>query len=366
MKSGRSGVERAARQVFLSLLGACLLAGGVARAEILEEIVVRVNDSIITRSELQKRRNDLAIRMQQDFEGQELETRVKVAQERLLLDMINEELLVQQAELTYDMDRYYEVLRRDFMKVNEVPTESKLAEMLEREGTTLDEFRRLLIRSNVPPDVVRFEVTRKISVSPQEVQEFYDAHRDEFVVLGEVSLREIVILDQERGREAARLLVDDILARVAAGETFESLARTHSESPSREKGGLVGPYTAGDLAPAIEQQAFTLPVGEPGEPVATSYGFQLIQVENRTETIFTALDDVREQVESSVRREKFESEFKVFMTGLWTRNRIVLNPRYVTGSLENGGPYSTRDVLLPASNPMGPPPPATANPASSD
>jgi peptidyl-prolyl cis-trans isomerase SurA len=337
----------------------------VAHAEIFEEVVVRVNDAIITRSELQKRRADTVKRLQQNFEGRELETNVKAAQERLLLDMINEELLVQQAELTYDMDKYYERLRRDFMKINEVATEAKLAEMLEQEGTTLDEFRRLLIRSNVPPDVVSFEVTRKLSVSPQEVQDYYDTHRDEFAVPGEVALREIVILDQDRGNDAARAMVDAILSRIAAGEAFASVAETQSESPSREKGGLVGPYAKGELAPALEAQAFALPVGSVGEPIETSYGFHLIQVESRTDATFTGLEDVRDDVNLGVRQQKFQEAFDAFMTELWARNRVVLNPRYATGGLEDGGPYSTREVLLPASNPMGPPPPASAAPVPS-
>ena len=349
---------RAARMicvpVFLVLL---VLTAGVATAEILEEIVARVNDAIITRSELQTRRAQTAERLRQLFQGGELEKNLRDGQERLLLDMINEELLIQQAHLSFDMDKYYERLRRDFMRVNEVNTEAQLAELLQNEGTNLEEFRRLLIRSNVPPDVIQFEVTRKMSISPREVQEFYDAHRDDFVVPGTVSLREIVILDQERGREAARALVDEILSRHSAGASFADLAREWSESPSREKGGLVGPYTAGELAPALEQQAFSLSLAAVGEPIETSYGFHLIQVESRTETSFSTLDEVRDEVEQRLRREKFQHEFDAYMTGLWSRNRIVLNPRYATGRLEDGGPYSTREVLLPASNPMGPPPP---------
>ncbi|MFQ5720216.1 MAG: peptidyl-prolyl cis-trans isomerase [Acidobacteriota bacterium] len=341
--------------VGVTLTVAVTLAG-VSSAAILEEIVARVNDSIITRSELEDRRVKTADRLRESMSGAELQKNLRLAQDRLLLDMINEDLLVQQAQLTFDMDKYYERLRHDFMRVNKISTDADLVKMLQQEGKSPEEFRRLLLRSNVPGDVIRFEVTRKISISPKEMKAYYDAHKDDFVVRGEVMLREIVILDADRGREAARALVDQIMARHAAGEEFEALARELSESPSREKGGLVGPYTSGELAPALEAEAFSLPIGGIGEPLDTSYGFQIIQLESRTPTRRLPLDEVHDQIEDAVRKEKFSLAFDAYMTGLWSQNKVVLNPRYATGLLEDGGPYATREELLPAANPMGPPP----------
>lgn len=340
------------------------LAPRVPRAEILEEIVARVNDAIITRSELQDRRTQIADNLRQALQGEALRSRLQAAQERVLLDMINEELLLQQAELIYDTDKYYDRLRREFMQTNDVGTEALLAELLAEQGMNVGEFRRLLLRRNVPGDVIQFEVTRKLSVSPGEIRDHYEQHQDAFVEPGEVTLREIVILDQERGHESARELADEIGSRHAAGESFESLAVEHSESPSRESGGLVGPYTVGDLAPALEEQAFSLPVGSVGEPLETSYGFQLIQVEARTETRVVPLDEVTDDVELEVRKVKFEREIETYLTSLWSQNTVVLNPRYATGLLEDGGPYSTREALLPAANPMGPPPVKSTEPGS--
>lgn len=325
-----------------------------AAAEVVEEIAARINDSIITRSELQTRRAQIARDFANRYQGQQLETILNKAQDDLLFDMINEELLIQQAKLNFDMERYFGNLKKQFMKNNDISADADLQEMLEGEGMTQDEFRRLLLRTNVPQDVLQFEVARRISVSPEEQRAYYDAHLADFRHPGEVMLREIVILEEPRGREAARALMDQVVERVHAGESFASLAEEFSESPSRQRGGLTGPFKSGDLAPALEDQAFRLKVGEVGEAVATSYGLHLLKVEKRTESRTSSFEEVQEKVEQLVRRDKYRGSVDEYLKKLWRENRVVVSPAYATGRLEDGGPYADRSQIVPSVSPMGP------------
>ncbi|MFQ5767112.1 MAG: peptidylprolyl isomerase [Acidobacteriota bacterium] len=327
-----------------------------ADGEIVEEIAARVNDAIVTRSELQLRRNQIARQLADRYKGEELQARLRGAQDKLLFDMINEELLIQQAKLNFDMDRYFSKMKEDWMRINGIKTPAELNTMLEKEGLTQEGFRRLLLRGNVPRDILQFEVARKVSVSPEEIESYYKEHLDQFVRPGAVKLREIVILDQQRGREAARALVDKILARLAAGEEFAALAKELSESPSGEKGGLVGPFHSGELAPVVEDEAFHLPVGTVGNPIETSFGFQIIMVDSRTDTRTASLPEVSREVEEKVRQKKYSSSVDYFLMDLWRVNRIRVNPRYAIGILEDGGPYADRETLMPDDGEeMGPP-----------
>jgi len=352
-RSAHSGVFAAAAALFLLL---AQIGGQPAWAEIVEEIAVRVNDEVIVRSEMQARRASISRQIQSEVPPEQQETILATAQESVLFDMINEELLVQQAHLSFDMEKYFDNLKQDFMLKNEIKTESELAGLLAKEGLTLVEFRRLLIRSNVPQDMLQFDVARRLVVSPDEIQAYYDDHRDEFRSQGEVMLREIVVLSEGRSAAATQALMEEILARLAAGEDFGVVAAELSEAPSRENGGSVGPFVMGDLAPVEEEQAFSLEVGQVGEPIVTSYGFHLIKVESRVESVVAPLDEVKNKVEQVLRQKKYAADLDAYLRKLWTENQVVVNPRYASGKLADGGPYATLEELISGEAPLGPPP----------
>jgi parvulin-like peptidyl-prolyl isomerase len=343
----------------LAPLVALGLAAGLvprpAAAEIIEEIAARVNDAIIARSELQSRREQVARQILAEFEGESAERLLNEAQDSVLFDMINEELLIQQAKLNFDMDKYFGNLKSQFKETNEITSDRELEELLRGEGITQDEFRRMLLRGNVPRDVLQFEVARKISVSPAEIEAYYADHQSEFARPGEVTLREIVILEEPRGRDEARTLAEDLLTRHAAGEDFAELAREYSESASKDRGGLTGPFRTGDLAPILEMQAFELPVGGVGEPISTSYGFHLIKVEERTETSVAALSEVTDQIEGTIRQQKYAADVEAYLQRLWKENQVVVSPRYAVGRLADGGPYATLEEILPRGTVLGAP-----------
>ncbi|GAB4195200.1 MAG: hypothetical protein OHK0013_01140 [Sandaracinaceae bacterium] len=84
--------------------------------------------------------------------------------------------------------------------------------------------------------------------------------------------------DVTRSREEARALAAQIRERlVAPGADFEAIAREVSEDGSRERGGDMGWLGRGRLAPAYEEAAFTLGVGQISEPIETEFGFHVIQ-----------------------------------------------------------------------------------------
>ena len=160
------------KSVYSGVFGAAaatVLLSGLAitpplRAEIVEEIAVRVNDQVIVRSEMQARRSSISRQIQAEVPPEQQEAILATAQESVLFDMINEELLVQQANLSFDMEKYFDNLKQDFMRKNEIKTEAELSDLLGKEGLTLVEFRRLLIRSNVPQDMLQFDVARRLVV----------------------------------------------------------------------------------------------------------------------------------------------------------------------------------------------------------
>ncbi len=82
--------------------------------------------------------------------------------------------------------------------------------------------------------------------------------------------------------EAKHILVenayeaDDLLKKIADGESFESLAQKFSQCPSRATGGDLGQFGRGQMVKPFEDAAFALEVDQVSAPVQTQFGYHLI------------------------------------------------------------------------------------------
>lgn len=72
---------------------------------------------------------------------------------------------------------------------------------------------------------------------------------------------------------------DDLVKKIAAGESFEALAKQFSQCPSGRDGGSLGSFGKGQMVEPFEKAAFGLKVGEVSEPVQTQFGYHLIKRE---------------------------------------------------------------------------------------
>ncbi|CAN5601412.1 peptidyl-prolyl cis-trans isomerase [soil metagenome] len=91
-----------------------------------------------------------------------------------------------------------------------------------------------------------------------------------------------------------RAEADQVLARLAAGESFQELARTLSQDPgSGMRGGDLGFFGRGAMVAPFEEAAFGAPVGQTVGPVESDFGFHIIRVESRTNQIVEGVRIVR-------------------------------------------------------------------------
>ena len=130
-----------------------------------------------------------------------------------------------------------------------------------------------------------------IRVTDEDLQRYYDGHRDDFRRAARAVLSFIAViklptpLDSAMIVERARQLRDSIVR----GADFAAVARIESaDSASHAQGGSLGTFGRGQMTPPFELAAFRLPVGQVSEPVITTFGAHLIKVERRTADSVTA------------------------------------------------------------------------------
>jgi peptidyl-prolyl cis-trans isomerase D len=132
-------------------------------------------------------------------------------------------------------------------------------------------------------DVSRL-VPGEVQVSDAEVREYYDEHQDDFK-RGASARMTVAVLSKAptRGDTLASLQrAERLRAELAGGADFAEVAKRESSDPgSKENGGDLGTFGRGQMVPAFEAAAFALPVGEVSQPVATPFGYHLIQVQEK-------------------------------------------------------------------------------------
>jgi peptidyl-prolyl cis-trans isomerase SurA len=317
------------RGLAILLLAVLASAGAAGAAEVIEEIVAKVNDDIITKSEFEAEEQALQSEIYRRFTGAELDEALARAREGLLQQMIDRKVLLHRAERLYDMVLFEDHVVRRFKSQQQIKSDQELEQLLAQEGMSLRDLKRRLVEMIAPEEVIRFEVVDRISVPDREVREYYDQHPDEWKQPAEVTLREIVLLAEGPRLDERRDEANAIRERAAEpGADFAALASELSEAGTRTLGGLLGPLNEGEVAPDLERLAFSLPVGAVSPVLETSYGFHIAKIEARTEARVVPFDEIREALRRRLENERIQHALDDFLEKARSEAQIEVSPKY--------------------------------------
>ena len=278
-------------------------------AQVIEQVLVRVNGEIVSKSEFEDRQLAM-LRGRPELANvtpasAELQRAIAEVTPDLILEAVDELLLIQRGrELNYALgDTQFKDILENIKKSNNLTDEAQFQAALKQERMTLADLRRSIERNMLINQVQSTEVTQKISVSEEEAREYFDSHRAEFSTPSEVMLREILIevpatdsgfnaaQDQE-----ARARAEDARQRLLKGEPFPRLAAEVSSSPSKANGGLIGPIHMDELAPQLQELLGKLKVGDLADTIRTTRGYQLLKLESRTEGRSRTFEEARNDI----------------------------------------------------------------------
>ncbi len=234
--------------VFVAAAVVALTIG--ARAEVIEQILVKVNGEIITKSDLEQRQIAALREQQQQIDTSKMSdaTLAKMLAEvtpDVIVQAVDELLLMQRAKelgMTITDEQFNNVLE-SIKKDNKMESEEQFQAALKQEGITLAQLRKMLEKRMLISQLQQREVAMRIDVTEAEEREYYNAHLEQFATTPSVTLREILVSvpTDPKGVNAAALedaqkKAEAIRARIAKGESFEKLAGELSEAPSKANG----------------------------------------------------------------------------------------------------------------------------------
>jgi peptidyl-prolyl cis-trans isomerase SurA len=298
---------------------------------VVEDVVVHVNDLIISRSDVERAQQSLA------EENQRTNASPADAAERqknLLRDMIDKQLLLSRGkELGVNADA--EVVRQldEIRKSNHLATMEDLEAAARQQGVSFEDFKAGIRDTVITQMVVRDEVSRRLQMTQGQEQAYYEAHKQEFAVPEQIRLSEILIPTAADANDAAvaqaKAKADDVEEKLKAGGKFDELAKSYSGGPLASEGGDLGLYKRGTLGQVLEDATFNLKVGEWTAPIRTKQGFVILKVTDHQAAGIAPLKDVDQQVQEAMYQEAMQPALRTYLTKLREDAYIDIRPGYV-------------------------------------
>jgi peptidyl-prolyl cis-trans isomerase SurA len=330
MKSGRSAV--------LCAVFACVSAPAFAQTKsvVLEEIVARVNNDIITREDLEKARAAMEDEVRTDCANcspEQLRLQMESKEKDLLRDLIDQSLLVQRAKddginVDTDVIKRLDAIRQQ----NKLPTMEALEAEVTKSGQDFEDFKSQIRDQLLTQELIRKEVGSKIIVSHEDVVKYYNEHKSDFVRPETVVLREIFVSTEgkpEADIPALRKKAENLRDRVLKnGDDFGELAKRYSDSPTAQQSGDLGAFERSQLDPKIAEKVFGLNRGQLTDVMETKTGFEILQVRERYDAGQQPLDKVEPEISNRLYEQAMEPKMREYLATLREDSYVQVKPGY--------------------------------------
>ncbi len=189
-------------------------------------------------------------------------------------------------------------------------------------------------------EYMRREMGTTAKVTDAEAKKYYEAHKADFKEPEAVKARHILIKvpsgADKKTWEAARKKAEDIRNRLEKGADFSKLAKKYSDDPgTKNKGGELGFFPKGRMVPGFEKAAFSLKPGEISNPVKTTFGYHIIQVQEKRPASQKKFAAVEAQIRQKLMREKEKQYNDELMKRLKAKYKVTINKEALTKEIEN-------------------------------
>src|SRR6267378_740861 len=366
------------KKVCFSLIGMTLLST-LAATQVVEEIITRVNNQIITRSEFLRSKDQL----KEEVKQQDAANADKVYGQRekdILRDLIDQQLLLEKGkDLGFTGDT--ELVKRLDQMRKEMKLESMedLEKAAAAQGLSYEDFKQNLRNQIITQKVIGEEVGSHLTITKEEQQKFYDEHKSEMEQPEAIQLSEILvapakppaaenkptadkaivdnagsaaagtpapgaaagIYDEAAALAAAQAKANDVLEQIRKGASFEDIAKKYSDGPTAAQGGDLGLFKRGALAKELEDKTFAMKAGDISDVIRTKQGYVILKVNQHQAAGIPDMKDVLPRLQDAIYYQKLQPALRVYLTKL--REEAYIDTK--AGFIDTGAsPNQTKPV----------------------
>ena len=299
-----------------------------AYAEIMDRIVATVNGEVITLSELKSAFEPYLKRIEESYKADDKQKVIAENRMTMLNKLIDNILIDQQAKIsgmviqdTEVMESINDMLSRRKMKMDGLISE------LARENTTLEAYKKEVQGHLLRMRLLRRELKSKITISEEEIGDYYLKHRESYEGKEAVRIKQILILFPKNldAQIKAKLKaeMDTIHKRLQNGESFDLLAAQYSQGPAAT-GGDIGFIERGLMLPAVESVAFILKKDEISRVVESPLGFHIIKAIDKRGAGIKPIESVREEIKAKIEEDKMDKKYDEWIKELRSKSLIEI------------------------------------------
>jgi peptidyl-prolyl cis-trans isomerase SurA len=286
-------------------------------APVTDRIVAVVNTELIMLSELKDEIAGEEKRVQEHYQGAELQRRLRQVTFMGLTRMIERKLQMQLAK-----SRGVEITDDEV---------SRAIRELQRQGEPIDENnpdeRKSIKDQLMLMRVVDREVRSGVMVSEEEMRRYYERHQNRFTLPEEYRLSQILILPKNGQSHAeTRARAEGILAQLKQGADFADLVLKYSDGPEATRGGNLGFVRQGELLPSIERAVAELQPRGISEVVETSEEFHIIRLDEKKPLQFRPFEEIKVEIQGLVYQQKSEDIYQVWLAEL--KNKAFIEVKF--------------------------------------
>ena len=337
----------------LLTVGYALLLPSLSPADtVVEEIIARVNNEIVTRTEYVRSRDQLKQEVQQQ-DPANADRAFAEKQRDVLRDLIDQQLLLQKGKdlgITGDT----ELIKRldEMRKEMKLETMEELEKAAEAQGASYEDFKQNLRNQIVTQRVIGQEVGSHLAMNKDDVKKFYDQHKAEMERPEQVRLSEILIApktpakpaaganteakpeppseaETEAALAAAQAKAQDVLDQIHKGGKFADLAKKYSDGPSAKDGGDLSYFKRGTLSKELEDKVFALKAGEVTDVIRTKQGYVILQASEHLMAGIPPMKEVEPRIQDALYMQKLQPALRAFLTTLREEAFIDIKSGYL-------------------------------------
>ena len=323
-------------------------AADTTATTVIEEILVRVNNDVVTRTELQRSRDDVRQELRQQY-GDKADYMFAEREKDVLRDLIDQQLLLQKAK-DKGLNADTELIKRldDMRKQMNLASMDELEKAAREQGVSYEDFKQNMRNQILTQMVIRDEVQPKVQITKEEQRKYYEAHQKDFEHPERVRLSEILVSTEKlepgdlAGVAVAQQTAQQLLDQVRGGAAFDEIAKSSSAGPTAAQGGDLGYFQRGTLARELEDKTFAMKAGEISDVVRTKQGFLILKVTEHEQAGVAPFKDVEPLIADRIYYQKLQPALRDYLTKLREDAFIDIRPGYVdTGA----SPAQTKPVF---------------------
>ena len=371
-------VSRMTKKRFLCLCVVLAVLPVVLNADtVVEEIIARVNNSIITRSDFDRSKSQIKDEMKQQ-EPNATEKDFSEKERDVLRDLIDQQLLIDKGkDLGLSADT--ELIKKldEMRKQMNLESLDDLEKAAQAQGISYEDFKQNMRNQIITQQVIGREVGGHLNITKEEEQKFYEEHKSEMEQPEQIRLSEILVATSKpssitpvkdpaappNATENAKAAeptppvapaADDLVAaeakanalhdQIQKGAAFDDVAKKSSDGPSAAQGGDLGLFKRGTLSKELEDRTFAMKAGDITEPIRTKQGFVILKVTEHQQAGVPTMKQMEPRIQDALYYQKLQPALRAYLKKLREEAFIDVRQGYVdTGA----SPNQTKPVETP-------------------